>query len=154
MTFQKSIRKRARQQQHLLQMFSKHVDSFMLTMTVGLKCDHPIQTEEMRLYNYNGVYFPENWYCNCDPLPVEWIEIINRKKEATTITVEPDTSVSQLDDYEKPKEGELGFSRSYPQTNFYYGEEQLLRQPGHGRPSKLRLQKIQQPKNNSYNVPN
>jgi hypothetical protein len=49
-------------------------------MTVGLKKDKEIKTEQIELYKYSSIYFPSNDYYNSDPLPLEWLELIEDYK--------------------------------------------------------------------------
>jgi hypothetical protein len=49
-------------------------------MTVGFKKDKEIKTEQIKLYKYGPVYFPSNDYYNSDPLPLEWLELIEDYK--------------------------------------------------------------------------
>lgn len=55
------------------------MSNFCLNMTVGLKEDSWIKPERMNLYRFNDVFFPENSYYNCDPLPQEWIEVVEEQ---------------------------------------------------------------------------
>ena len=48
---------------------------FYADLTVGFKKDQQIKTEIV-LYKYGKVYFPNNDYYNSDPLPIEWLELI------------------------------------------------------------------------------
>jgi hypothetical protein len=50
-------------------------------MTIGIKEDLIIKTENIMLYKFNDVYFPDNSYYNSDPLPVEWIEVFQENQE-------------------------------------------------------------------------
>ena len=34
----------------------------------------------MFLYQYNEVFFPENTYYNCEPLPIEWLELFEGRE--------------------------------------------------------------------------
>jgi len=49
-------------------------------MTVGLKKDQQIKTESIELYKYVNVYLPNNDYYNSEPLPIEWLELIEDPK--------------------------------------------------------------------------
>ena len=42
--------------------------------------DHPIKTEKIVLYKYGDVFFPKNDYYNSEPLPIEWLELFERKE--------------------------------------------------------------------------
>lgn len=53
----------------------KFITNFQMQMTVGIKEDLKIKTENIMLYRFNDVFFPDNSYYNSDPLPVEWIEV-------------------------------------------------------------------------------
>ena len=56
-------------------LFSRTMKNFFINLTAGLKRDQEITAERLALYKHNGVYFPDNAYYNCDPLPVEWLEL-------------------------------------------------------------------------------
>eukprot|EP00347_Sterkiella_histriomuscorum_P005635 403355843 len=60
-------------------LFSEHFKKFSIDGVVGIKQDKPIKTENVQLYLQNDIYVPDNGYYNCDPLPIEWLEIIDRK---------------------------------------------------------------------------
>ena len=51
-----------------------------MDMTIGLKEDLKIKTENIMLYRFNDVFFPDNSYYNSDPLPVEWIEVFQENQ--------------------------------------------------------------------------
>ncbi len=61
-------------------LFSKQLDKFSVKVMTGLKRDNEIQLEKLDLFNYNGVFFPEKNYFNCDLVPVEWLEIFESKE--------------------------------------------------------------------------
>lgn len=50
-------------------------------MTVGLKKDQQIKTENIDLFKYGDIYFPSHNYYNSDPLPMEWLELIEDYKK-------------------------------------------------------------------------
>lgn len=85
--------------------FPKNMDEFYLTMKCGLKFDKDIQTENLTLSMYNGVYFPDNNYYNSDVLPIEWMEIFEKKeylneleeKSEITTLFDPNWTKQQLD---------------------------------------------------------
>lgn len=54
---------------------SKHIEPFYLKTKAGFKFDQEIQTEKLDLWEYNSVFFPDNWYFNSNALPVEWLEM-------------------------------------------------------------------------------
>ncbi|CDW79711.1 UNKNOWN [Stylonychia lemnae] len=60
-------------------LFSDQMQRFSLDGMVGLKQDQPIKTENVQLYQQHDIYVPDNGYYNCDPFPLEWLEIIDRK---------------------------------------------------------------------------
>lgn len=66
----------------------------------GLKMDQEIQLENLDLFEYNGVYFPEKNYSNCDLIPVEWLELFESNKIDITddiaLTYTPRAGVSDL----------------------------------------------------------
>jgi hypothetical protein len=45
---------------------------------VGIKKDRPIETQQITLVPFHGVYFPLNPYYSSDPLPIEWLEILEQ----------------------------------------------------------------------------
>ena len=51
-----------------------------MDMTIGLKEDLKIKTENIMLYRFNDVFFPDNSYYNSDLLPVEWIEVFQENQ--------------------------------------------------------------------------
>lgn len=58
-----------------LHFFGPKISNFQMHMTIGIKEDMKIKTENIMLYKFNEVFFPDNSYYNSDPLPVEWIEV-------------------------------------------------------------------------------
>lgn len=46
-----------------------------LKMLCGLVCDGDFNTASMNLHKYNGIYFPDEDFYNCNIFPEEWIEI-------------------------------------------------------------------------------
>lgn len=56
-------------------MSPNHENPFYSTMTVGFKKDNEIKTEQIELFKYGNVYFPDNDYYNSDCLPTEWLEL-------------------------------------------------------------------------------
>jgi len=64
----------------LLHFFGTDIDPFYLLATTGLKKDNEIKTENIFLYQYNKVYFPDNTYYNSDPLPIEWLELFESRE--------------------------------------------------------------------------
>ena len=48
---------------------------FYLNLTAGIKLDQEIKDETVRLYKYDHLFFPSNMYYNCDPIPMEWLEL-------------------------------------------------------------------------------
>ena len=63
-------------------------EKFSLDGVIGLKQDQTIKTESVQLYLQNGIYVPDNGYYNCDPFPIEWLEVIDRKeRESRKVTL-------------------------------------------------------------------
>jgi len=60
-------------------------------LTCGLIKDNEIKDEALKLYDYGGIYFPENTYYNCDPIPIEWLELYQEWK--TFIDIYEDENV-------------------------------------------------------------
>lgn len=91
-------------------LFSKKMDEFFLTMKWGIKFDKDIQTENLGLSLYNGVYFPDNHYYNSDSLPIEWLEIFEKKeylvkieeKSEITDVFDPNCTKQELDYAKEP----------------------------------------------------
>jgi len=50
-------------------------------MTIGFKKDKQIKTENIDLYKYGIIYFPSHDYYNSEPLPMEWLELIEDYKK-------------------------------------------------------------------------
>lgn len=46
-----------------------------LKMMGGLVCDGDFNTASMNLHKFNGIYFPDEDFYNCNIFPEEWIEI-------------------------------------------------------------------------------
>lgn len=44
-------------------------------MTCGLIKDNEIKDADLKIYNYNRIFFPDNFYYNSDPIPIEWLEL-------------------------------------------------------------------------------
>lgn len=65
-----------------LHFFGSKIKNFQMHMTVGIKEDLKIKTENIMLYRFNDVFFPDNSYYNSDPLPVEWIEVFQEDQSA------------------------------------------------------------------------
>jgi hypothetical protein len=65
-----------------LHFFGSKIKNFQMHMTVGIKEDLKIKTENIMLYRFNDVFFPDSSYYNSDPLPVEWIEVF---QESSTV---------------------------------------------------------------------
>jgi len=51
-----------------------------MNMTVGMKMDHNIKNNDLNMYNYGDVYFPDPNYFNCDPFPIEWLELFQDRE--------------------------------------------------------------------------
>ena len=91
-------------------LFSKKMDEFFITMKCGIKFDKDIQTENLGLSLYNGVYFPDNHYYNSDALPIEWLEIFEKKeyliqieeKSEITDVFDPNCTKRELDYAKEP----------------------------------------------------
>ena len=64
---------------------SSDIKQFYLKTKTGFKFDQEIQTEKLDLWKYNSVFFPENWYFNSNALPIEWLEIFEKKEELVKI---------------------------------------------------------------------
>ena len=62
-------------------MFSSELNNFSIKLMTGLKRDNEIDTSNIDLFEYNGVYFPDRNYFSCDPLPIEWLELYGTKRE-------------------------------------------------------------------------
>ena len=67
-----------------LHFFGPKMSNFQMHMTIGIKEDLKIKTENIMLYRFNDVFFPDNSYYNSDPLPVEWIEVFQENHEFKT----------------------------------------------------------------------
>lgn len=63
-----------------LHFFGPKVSNFQMDMTIGIKEDLKIKIENIMLYRFNDVFFPDNSYYNSDPLPVEWIEVFQENQ--------------------------------------------------------------------------
>lgn len=44
-------------------------------MSPGLVCDGQYNTENLNLFKFNGIYFPDENFYNSDPFPNEWMEM-------------------------------------------------------------------------------
>lgn len=47
-----------------------------LKMVIGLVCDGNHNTGSMNLYDFNGLYVPDEDFYSCNLLPIEWIEVL------------------------------------------------------------------------------
>ena len=65
--------------------FSNDIKPFYLKTKTGFKFDQEIRTETLDLWKYNSVFFPENWYFNSNTLPIEWLEMFEKKEELIRI---------------------------------------------------------------------
>jgi hypothetical protein len=51
-------------------------EKYLVLKTIsGLVCDGNYNTAKMNLYRFNGIYFPDDGFYNCNPFPIEWIEV-------------------------------------------------------------------------------
>lgn len=48
-----------------------------LKMNAGLACDGKYNTENLNLYNYNNIYFPDENFYNTNKFPAEWMEMFD-----------------------------------------------------------------------------
>lgn len=57
---------------------------------MGISCDRPILTKNITVYvdKIEDAYLPENYYFNSDPLPSEWMELLDGYKLDDTFTEE------------------------------------------------------------------
>ena len=78
-------------------MFSQE-DQCYLTMKCGLMCDDHVETNDIMLYPYNNVYFPDNHYYNSQPLPIEWLEIFESKEKLQDLEQGSDMLLNDLFD--------------------------------------------------------
>ena len=46
-------------------------------MNAGLVWDDKYNTENLNLYKYNNIYFPDESFYNSDPFPNEWMEMFD-----------------------------------------------------------------------------
>lgn len=44
-------------------------------------CDDKYNTENINLYNYNDIYFPDEGYYNANKFPKEWMEMFDPVKK-------------------------------------------------------------------------
>ncbi|CAI2373869.1 unnamed protein product [Moneuplotes crassus] len=63
-------------------MFFKNnqLDPYYMKVKVSYKFDQEIQTEKLDLWKYNGIFLPKNSYFNSNALPIEWLEMFERKE--------------------------------------------------------------------------
>ena len=60
---------------------NEEIDPFYLKTKASYKFDQEIQTENLDLWKYNSVFFPDNEYFNSNSLPIEWLEMFEVKEE-------------------------------------------------------------------------
>jgi len=60
---------------------AKDIEPFYLKTKVGYKFDQEILTRNLDLWKYNSVYFPDNGYFNSNALPIEWLEMFEKKEK-------------------------------------------------------------------------
>lgn len=58
----------------------KNIEPFYIKTQWGYKFDQKIQTENLDLWKYNSVFFPDNCYFNSNALPIEWLEMFEKKE--------------------------------------------------------------------------
>ncbi|EAS01971.2 Lmbr1-like motif protein (macronuclear) [Tetrahymena thermophila SB210] len=56
-----------------------------LNLTVGMFNAGLIDVSRIKLSEHEGIYLPHGDYYTCEPLPAEWIQIINEKKDLNSI---------------------------------------------------------------------
>ncbi|KAL4442889.1 hypothetical protein ABPG74_010778 [Tetrahymena malaccensis] len=56
-----------------------------LNLTVGMFNAGLIDVSRIKLSEHEGIYLPHSDYYTCEPLPAEWIQIINEKKDLNSI---------------------------------------------------------------------
>ena len=79
-------------QKKLVSLFPQpYSNSFPLTLTVGLTCDHVSSPKHLKtvLSKSYDAYLPEDFYCNGDPLPIAWMEIFQKTREEISFGEEP-----------------------------------------------------------------
>lgn len=59
--------------------------------------DQNIQAEDIDLYLQHNVYIPENNYFNCDPFPIEWLEIVDKQQELKNIGIDDKADLTNED---------------------------------------------------------
>ncbi|CAK94850.1 unnamed protein product (macronuclear) [Paramecium tetraurelia] len=55
--------------------------SWSLNLTLGLVDSGPINVTRIKLQDHFGIQLPNPDYCTCEPLPAEWMTILNQKKD-------------------------------------------------------------------------
>jgi hypothetical protein len=55
--------------------FGESIDQFYINLTCGLIKDNEIKDADLKIYQYDNIYFPDNIYYNSDPIPIEWLEL-------------------------------------------------------------------------------
>ncbi|CAD8139136.1 unnamed protein product [Paramecium pentaurelia] len=55
--------------------------SWSLNLTLGLVDSGPINVTRIKLQDHFGISLPNPDYCTCEPLPAEWMTILNQKKD-------------------------------------------------------------------------
>ena len=61
-------------------MFFDSAEYCTIRFTAGLVCDGDFNTASMNLHKFNGIYFPNDDFYNCNIFPEEWIEIFMDEK--------------------------------------------------------------------------
>lgn len=65
--------------------FGESVDPFYINLTCGLIKDNEIKDADLKIYNYNRIFFPDNFYYNSDPVPIEWLELFEDRNDILSI---------------------------------------------------------------------
>ncbi|CAD8077133.1 unnamed protein product [Paramecium sonneborni] len=55
--------------------------SWSLNLTLGLVDSGPVNVTRIKLQDHFGIQLPNPDYCTCEPLPAEWMTILNQKKD-------------------------------------------------------------------------
>lgn len=72
---------RVQTQSYRVFLFSKNLQSKCeLSGVIGLKRDYKLRQQDLQYCSYKGLFVPEESYHTSDPLPIEWIEVIDKRE--------------------------------------------------------------------------
>ena len=83
----------------VIYLFFEDDQMIALKTYLGLVCDGHHNTAFMNLYEYNGIYFPDNDFYSCNIFPPEWIELLTDTNKNMNIRASKYKNFVSRDDY-------------------------------------------------------